>query len=99
VFHNLIHNSAKHGQKVQSISIRSELSGNDMKIIYEDDGVGIPLERKEIIFQDGSANTRIGLFMSKQILEITDISISEQGREGHGVRFVITVPNGGWRVR
>ena len=37
--------------------------------------------------------------MSKQILAITDISISEHGQVGNGVRFVLTVPTGGWRIR
>ncbi len=98
VFHNLIHNSAKHGQKVHRISISTEPSGTELNIIYEDDGVGISPERKESIFQEGSTNSRIGLFMSKQILAITDISISEHGQVGSGVRFVITVPTGGWRI-
>lgn len=99
VFHNLIHNSAKHGQGVQTITISSEVNGSDLNIVYEDDGVGIPLERKADIFRDSPENTRIGLLISKQILAITDISISERGRAGSGVRFVLTVPKGGWRFR
>jgi PAS domain S-box-containing protein len=99
VFHNLIHNSAKHGQGVQRISITSVPCGSDLTIVYEDDGVGILPERKGTIFQEGSINSRIGLFMSKQILAITDISISERGQAGSGVRFVMTVPGGGWRLR
>jgi PAS domain S-box-containing protein len=97
VFHNLIHNSAKHGQNVKNIKVVSVPCGPDLQIIYEDDGVGISPERKDSIFQQGSINSRIGLFMSKQILDITDISIAEQGQAGKGVRFVLTVPNGGWR--
>jgi PAS domain S-box-containing protein len=99
VFHNLIHNSGKHGQKVSKISIGCETCGDELYIIYEDDGVGIPPERKESIFQNAPVNTRFGLLMSKQILAITDISISECGKAGCGVRFVLTVPSGGWRVR
>ncbi|HEY3420677.1 MAG TPA: histidine kinase N-terminal 7TM domain-containing protein [Methanomassiliicoccales archaeon] len=99
VFHNLIHNSAKHGQKVQRISIWSEPCGSDLHIIYEDDGVGISIDRKASIFQDGRVDSGIGLLMSRQILAITDISIEEQGQTGNGARFLLTVPDGGWRVR
>ena len=43
MFYNLIDNSAKHGEKVTKIRIWYEKSKQGwLKIIYEDDGVGIP---------------------------------------------------------
>ena len=54
---------------------------------------------KERIFENGvGSNTGLGLFLVREILDITGISISETGTEGNGARFEITVPDGGYRM-
>ena len=40
----------------------------------------------------------IGLFLSHEILSITNISIRECGVPGEGARFEILVPEGKWRI-
>lgn len=37
------------------------------------------------------------LFLSREILAITNISITEEGKSGHGARFVMTIPASGLR--
>jgi len=39
----------------------------------------------------------MGLFLSREILSITGITIKEAGEPGKGARFEMTVPKGAWR--
>jgi PAS domain S-box-containing protein len=98
VFANLFGNSVMHGERVSRIAIRCEPSGNDLLITIEDNGVGIPLNLKQNIFKKGfGKNTGFGLFLAREILAITGISIHETGKHGSGARFEITVPKNGFR--
>jgi signal transduction histidine kinase len=59
---------------------------------------GISDEDKERLFEKGfGKNTGLGLFLCREILSITDITISETGMAGEGVRFEMLVPEGAWR--
>jgi len=72
--------------------------GGDLKITYQDDGEGIHSSDKDKLFTRGyGKNTGLGLFLSREILSITGITICENGEPGKGARFEITVPNGVWR--
>ena len=44
-------------------------------------------------------NTGFGLFLTREILTITGITIIENGEPGKGARFEITVPKGAWRMK
>ena len=69
-----------------------------MTIICEDNGNGIPLNEKENIFtRKYFQHTGLGLFLSREILSITGLTISETGIEGSGARFEIHVPKGVYR--
>jgi hypothetical protein len=39
----------------------------------------------------------MGLFLSREILSITGITIRETGESGKGARFEMVVPKGMWR--
>jgi len=53
---------------------------------------------KEKIFNRGvGKNTGLGLFLVREILSITGITIRECGVEGKGARFEIAVPKGAYR--
>jgi len=43
-------------------------------------------------------NTGLGLFMVREVLSITGITIEETGEYGKGARFEIHVPPGAWRI-
>lgn len=53
LFYNLIDNSLKHGEKVKQIRIHCKAEANQIDLIYEDDGVGVPKAEKEKIFEEG----------------------------------------------
>jgi PAS domain S-box-containing protein len=99
VFYNLLDNSIRHGKNVTDVSIFADEENNDLTIIYENNGVGIPGEEKEAIFERGfGKNTGYGLFLVREILSLTNISITETGTPGKGARFKILVPSGSYRV-
>jgi signal transduction histidine kinase len=99
VFENLIDNSRRHGGRVRQISFSTMQYGLDyIAIVYEDDGVGVREDEKERIFEKGfGKNTGLGLFLTREILSITGLSIRESGEYGKGARFEIMVPKGKYR--
>ena len=100
VFSNLIVNSLKHGERVKSIAISHEFVGDSLIVVYEDDGIGIDLAVKDRLFELGGARAGgMGMFLIKEILGITGISILENGELGSGVRFEMIVPKGRFRQK
>jgi len=98
VFFNLIDNAVRYGGKITNIRFSARIHNGDFIIACEDDGDGVPSEEKEKIFQRGlGKNTGLGLFLSREILLITGISILETGEAGNGARFEMTVPPGIFR--
>jgi len=100
IFGNLIDNSLRHGKKVSQIRISYAIHDPDLVLIYEDNGVGIPESDKDHIFEKGfGRHTGMGLFLSREILNITGLSIRETGTRGEGARFEIALPSGRFRFR
>jgi PAS domain S-box-containing protein len=98
VWYNLIDNAIRYGGKIRTIQFSLQESGDNHLIICEDDGEGIPTEDKEKIFERGfGKNTGMGLFLSREILSITGITITETGEPGKGARFEMKVPKGIFR--
>jgi PAS domain S-box-containing protein len=98
VFYNLMENSIRHGVSVTTIRISAMEAGGLLTILYEDNGAGIPDTDKELVFQRGfGKNTGLGLFLVREILAITGITIAETGKEGEGARFEIRVPKEKYR--
>jgi signal transduction histidine kinase len=63
-----------------------------------DYGTGISEEDKKKLFRKGfGKHTGLGLFLSKEILSITGITIAEDGVPGKGADFRIVVPKGSYR--
>lgn len=99
VFYNLVDNAIRHGGKALSeIRIFTREDAKGLLITVEDNGAGIADENKEQIFERGfGQNTGFGLFLSREILGITGITIRETGTYGKGARFEIRVPRGTFR--
>jgi len=95
----LFENSLAHGGHVSRIRVWHWIIPDGVTIVFEDDGTGIPHEKKERIFLQGEgarASVR-GLFFVREILDITGITIKETGEPGKGARFEMTVPKGSYR--
>ena len=98
VFFNLIDNALRHGRTLTMIRFTLGTGKTGCTIVCEDDGEGISPEIKSRIFTRGfGKNTGYGLFLAREILDITGIAIRENGEPGKGARFEITVPAGGCR--
>ena len=94
VFYNLMDNAVRYGRTITTIRFSAEHRGDDLFILCEDNGVGVPVQDKERIFERGFGQTSgLGLALSQQILMITGIMIREDGEPGKGARFEIRVPN------
>ena len=99
-FFNLLDNSVRHGEHVTTITVRSEKTADGLVLSWEDNGIGIPPAEKDKIFNRGfGKNTGLGLFLVREILNLTGITIRETGEPGKGARFDILVPEGKYRTK
>jgi PAS domain S-box-containing protein len=100
VFYNLIDNALRYGgDSMTWIRISSEERDGELIVSCEDNGVGIPDEEKEQIFDHGfGKHTGLGLFLIREILGITGLTIRETGVFGKGARFEMSIPSGAYRV-
>jgi signal transduction histidine kinase len=99
VFYNLMDNAVRYGGKITVIRFFWEERNGNGIIVCEDDGTGIQYPDKERIFEQGfGKNTGIGLFLSREILSITGITIRETGEPGKGTRFEMTFPPDAYRL-
>ena len=98
VFFNLFDNTRQHGGEATRISIAHHPSGTGLIITVADNGAGISPDDKLHLFERGfGKHTGLGLFLSREILAITGISISETGIPNEGARFELVVPAGAFR--
>ncbi|MDD1684550.1 MAG: response regulator, partial [Methanoregula sp.] len=78
VFYNLFDNARQHGGAVTRISISYHSTSTGLIITIADNGTGISMEDKKQLFERGfGKHTGLGLFLSREILSITGISIRE----------------------
>ena len=99
VFFNLLDNAVRHGEHVTTIRVTSHPGDSDLIVVWEDNGVGVAENEKERIFERGfGRHTGLGMFLVREILALTGITIRETGEPEKGARFEITVPSGAWRL-
>jgi signal transduction histidine kinase len=100
VCQRLCENSFVHGDHVTRIRVWHTVTPDGLTIIFEDDGIGIPPEKKKQIFLRSEIHSvsRGSLIFVREILDITGITIRETGEPGKGARFEIMVPKGAWRM-
>jgi signal transduction histidine kinase len=83
---------------VTEISLDYQETEEGLLLVLQDNGVGILAEEKQKIFERGyGRNTGLGLFLVREILSITGITIRENGTEGEGARFEMLIPKGSYR--
>ena len=96
LFYNLIDNTRRYGKKTTTIRVYYEKAeSGELRLIYEDDGVGISSENKLRLFTEGfstGGSTGFGLFLSKKMMDVYGWTITEEGEPGKGAKFIIRVP-------
>jgi signal transduction histidine kinase len=99
VFLNLVDNTVRHGGGVTRVRFYSQKSKNDLLIFCKDNGKGISPDEKERIFGLGyGRHTGFGLYLAREILSITGITLDEVGVPGQGALFRMRVPQNGFRM-
>lgn len=91
VFFNLLDSTLRNNGRITSLSLSYHKGKTGLELILEDNGAGIAEQDKKKIFERGY-NDGLGLFLAREILSITGITIQETGIEGEGTRFTIVVP-------
>jgi PAS domain S-box-containing protein len=98
VFFTFAENVMLHGRSATTIGLHYQETPDGLKLVFEDNGIGIMDDQKELIFQRKSETKKgIGLFLTREILGITGITITETGVYGKGARFEILVPRDYYR--
>jgi PAS domain S-box-containing protein len=100
VMHEIFMNTTLHGGDVTTITVSCLTKSDGTAVVdISDDGVGIADNRKERIFSRGiGIKTRYGLYLSREILSVTGITIQETGTEGTGAVFSLSVPQDNWKI-
>ncbi|HWQ65380.1 MAG TPA: transporter substrate-binding domain-containing protein [Methanospirillum sp.] len=98
VFFTFAENLILHGKTVTSFVLSYCETPDGLILSFEDNGIGIVHEMKEKIFERQYEEKKgIGLFLTREILSITGMTIQETGEPGNGARFEILVPKGVFR--
>lgn len=98
ILSNIILNAqqAKHDDRPLDISIDVEEMNRKLKIEVVDNGVGIPRERLERIFEPNfttkNSGTGLGLTMVKRMVEDYKGEISIFSEEGKGTKVIVIIP-------
>ena len=83
LFYNFIDNSIKHGEKVTQIRLHYTEDDNEVKLFYEDNGVGVPEANKSKLFEAGFSTGKgsgLGLYLVKKMMDVYGWTITEEGR-------------------
>lgn len=98
VFFNLVDFMIRNGLRTNIFRVFHQESEDGLDLFFEGDGKDIPADQKEKIFEHGYGTTNgFGLFLAREILAITGITIREIGDTEKKVRFKIHVPKQGYR--
>ena len=99
---NLLENAAKYTPTGTPIWIHAHQQGDDVILMMEDEGLGLPVGRESTIFEKferGNKETAVpgvglGLTISRSILEAHGGTIWAENREQGGARFTLSFPVG-----
>ena len=93
VFFNLFDNAVRHGVRTTEINVYRVDTGDEMIVAVKDNGFGISPEDKTRLFQYGQGkNSGFGLYLCREILAITGMTIVETGQSDMGAIFEVHVP-------
>lgn len=95
---NLLENAYKYGRQSGNTKVTLSLKGNNIKLLVEDDGIGIAEDRLEQIFDRffrvsnkiSITGSGLGLSIVKKIVDMHGGNIDVSSREGLGTTFTIT---------
>lgn len=93
VLDRLLERSLENEDHPCEVRVRHRVGDGGLSIFFENNGPGYRPEEKEGIFElksDGSGNRE--LFIAREILSLTGITLAENGEFGKGARFEVKIP-------
>ncbi len=97
-FCRIFENVILHSRHATRLSLTCRENPDSLSLFIEDNGVGVPAEDKECIFEKSyPRHSGMGLYLVREILSITGMTIRENGEPGKGARFEIIIPANGYR--
>ena len=73
---------------------------DNLKLVYEDNGVGVAEAEKENIFKEGyGKGSGYGLYLIKKTCEAYGWGIQETGVPSKGAKFTITIPKTSYMIK
>jgi signal transduction histidine kinase len=98
VFFTLAENVVMYAKGATGITLTCHESPEGLAVVFADNGPAIPPAMKEKIFERYYEKKRgMGLFLAREILSLTGITIHETGGPGAGARFEMLVKKGSYR--
>ena len=102
LFQNLLSNALKyhHPHKAPFVKVYCNYQSTRLEIVVEDNGIGIPADRREHIFgffqrlhsRDEYEGNGIGLAICRKIMDNHAGSIRVESKENQGSRFILSFP-------
>ena len=98
---NLGSNAIKYGKPLGHVTLRAELGASALRLVVIDDGVGIPDDKRDVIFEPFQRagqetgpieGTGIGLTISRRLAHLMHGTIDFTSDIGAGSRFWIELP-------
>lgn len=99
---NILSNAIRYTNEYGNINIRAYRDNNDIKIHIKDDGIGIPNDKMNYIFErfyridesrsKDTGGIGVGLTIVKSIVDLHGGSIYVNSVEGKGSEFVVVIP-------
>lgn len=98
-FHYLFWFASPPGGTTTQITVSLNVNGPTGVLVIEGNGAGVPAAEKEKIFERGyGRDSGWGLFIAREILATTGMTLRETGDPAQGVRFEILLPAGSFRM-
>ncbi len=99
---NLMENAVRYGREGGGVEVRVSRSGGNMVIAVRDDGIGIPAQAREHVFERfyrvdkgrsrANGGTGLGLAIVKHIAELCGGSVAVDSEPEKGSTFTVTLP-------
>lgn len=97
---NLINNAIKYSNEKGEIKIKVIEEENDVKVSIKDEGIGIPKDKQERIFEKfyqvensrAGEGSGLGLAIVKRIVDLIKGKIEVESKEKQGTKIIVSIP-------